>query len=54
MYYPRTARQEEFIAVAAKLADRTLKRCVVDALDGRRFALERGQRWRVWRRPLAG
>ena len=40
--------------VAAKLADRTLKRCVVDALDGRRFALERVQRWRFWRRPLAG
>jgi hypothetical protein len=29
-------------------------RLLLDFADGRQFALHRGQRWRIWRRPLAG
>ena len=38
----------------AALQRRSLERLYLDAEDGSGFVLDRGQRWRFWRRPLRG
>lgn len=37
-----------------RLQQRGIDRLLLDAEDGRRWTIDRGHRWRVWRRPFAG
>ncbi|MCD7097121.1 phosphoglycerate mutase [Stenotrophomonas sp. MMGLT7] len=45
---------EAITPLLAALARGELQRLVLDFQDGAHFVIERRQRWRFWRRPLAG